>query len=64
MSDDTYRGKPIAEMTPDELRAALVACMRYARALHELHAEHVNQLRHCIQRDDTRQQQLFTEHAE
>ena len=65
MNEDTlrYRGKPIDAMTIDELRAALVECVRYAQATAQAHQAHITMLRTLIHRDDDQQQRLFMEFA-
>lgn len=63
MSDLTYRGKPIDEMTVDELRAALADSLRYARALMELHQSHIQTLRNVVKIADDQSQRLFLEFA-
>ena len=59
-----YRGKPIDDMTIDELRAALVESLRYARALMELHQAHTQMLRNVVKIADDQQQRLFLEYAQ
>ena len=65
MSDDTirYRGKPVDEMTIEELRIALSECIRYVQEIARMHQEHMQMLRSLAHIDDDRQQRLFVEHS-
>lgn len=54
-----YQGRAIADMSPDELRAALVACIRYAQLQAHTHKELSINLRNVLDMDDHRQEQLF-----
>lgn len=54
-----YCGRPIADMSIEELRVALVDSMRYARSQAEMYHELITTLRGVLDMDAQRQQKLF-----
>lgn len=54
-----YCGRPIAAMSADELRVALVESVRYARSQANMYHELITTLRNVLDMDAMRQQKLF-----